>query len=210
MATIKRQRQKRQACPETDALGAKLGKTIQRLRTVDKMSLGELSEISGVAKSMISQIEKNETNPSLATLSRLSQALGTSVEAFLVDAPENGTALVQKLGTQDTPLLKSEDGLCELRIIGWIDTVQWAQWYDFKAEAGGKLESSPHPAGSVENLTILSGKLRVTVGDESWDAQTGQTLRYRADQEHAIENIGDTPAHATMVNILAHAVRTTA
>jgi len=109
-------RQKRQACPETDALGAKLGKTIQRLRTVDKMSLGELSEISGVAKSMISQIEKNETNPSLATLSRLSQALGTSVEAFLVDPPDSGSALLQKLNTQDTPLLKSEDGLCELRI----------------------------------------------------------------------------------------------
>ena len=203
-------RQKRQACPETDALGAKLGKTIQRLRTVDKMSLGELSEISGVAKSMISQIEKNETNPSLATLSRLSQALGTSVEAFLIDAPENGSALVQQLNTQDTPLLKSEDGLCELRIVGWIDTVQWVQWYDFKAEPGGRLESSGHPAGSVENLTILQGKLRVSTAGESWEAAEGQTLRYRADKDHIIENIGETPAHATMVNILAHAVRPTA
>lgn len=210
MAEVKRQRQKRQACPETDALGAKLGKTIQRLRTVDKLSLGELSEISGVAKSMISQIEKNETNPSLATLSRLSQALGTSVEAFLVDTPNNGSALVQKLEAQDTPLLKSEDGLCELRITGWIDTVQWVQWYDFKAQAGGKLESSGHPAGSVENLTVLMGKLRVSVGDETWEAMAGQTLRYRADQDHIIENIGNTPAHATMVNILAHAVRPTA
>ena len=203
-------RQKRQTCPETDALGAKLGKTIQRLRTVDKMSLGDLSEISGVAKSMISQIEKNETNPSLATLSRLSQALGTSVEAFLVDAPNNSSALVQKLNTQDTPLLKSEDELCELRITGWIDTVQWVQWYDFKAAPGGKLESSGHPAGSVENLTILQGKLRVSTAGESWEACAGQTLRYRADQDHVIENIGETPAHATMVNILAHAVRPTA
>ena len=200
-------RQKRQACPETDALGAKLGKTIQRLRTVDKMSLGELSEISGVAKSMISQIEKNETNPSLATLSRLSQALGTSIEAFLIDVPDGESALVEKLNTQDTPLLKSEDGLCELRIIGWIDTVQWAQWYDFKAQPGGKLESSAHPAGSVENLTILTGKLRISVEGESWEGETGQTLRYRADKDHIIENIGSTPAHATMVNILAHAVR---
>jgi len=65
-------RQKRQFCPETDALSEKLGQTILRLRTADKLSLGELSDMSGVAKSMISQIEKNETNPSLATLSRLS------------------------------------------------------------------------------------------------------------------------------------------
>lgn len=200
-------RQKRQPCAQTDALAEKLGQTIQRLRTADKMSLGDLSESSGVAKSMISQIEKNEANPSLATLSRLSQALGTSVQA-MVSSGNGGSALVQKSGIQDTPLLKSEDGLCELRIIGSIDTVQWVQWYDFRAQAGGTLESSPHPEGSVENLTILTGEVAVEVDGERWTAKTGETLRYKADRPHSIENIGGTPVHATMVNILAHAVRT--
>ena len=200
-------RQKRQPCAETDALSEKLGKTILRLRTADKMSLGDLSESSGVAKSMISQIEKNETNPSLATLSRLSQALGTSVEA-IVSQGNDGSALVQKTSVQDTPLLTSEDGLCELRIIGSIDTVQWVQWYDFRAKPSGILESSPHPDGSVENLTILSGEVQVDVEDESWTAKAGETLRYRADRPHKVTNIGSTPVHATMVNILAHAVRT--
>ncbi|MEP3891794.1 MAG: XRE family transcriptional regulator [Hellea sp.] len=200
-------RQKRQPCAQTDALAEKLGQTILRLRTADKMSLGDLSESSGVAKSMISQIEKNEANPSLATLSRLSQALGTSVQA-MVASDNGGSALVQKTGIQDTPLLKSEDGLCELRIIGSIDTVQWVQWYDFRAQAGGKLESSPHPKGSVENLTLLTGEVAVEVDGERWTAKTGETLRYKADRPHSIENIGTAPVHATMVNILAHAVRT--
>ncbi len=198
-------RQKREPCPETNALAEHLGKTIQRLRTAGNLSLGELSEMSGVAKSMISQIEKTETNPTLATLSRLSQALGTSVGAVLSD-PERDSNLVETIQRKDTPLLKSEDGLCELRIIGWIETVQWVQWYDFQAKPGGKLESSPHPAGSVENLSILSGTLRVQVGEDSWIANAGETLRYRGDQPHIIENIGDVPAHATMVNILAHSV----
>lgn len=200
-------RQKRIPCPETDALTEKLGKTIQRLRTADKLSLGELSNMSGVAKSMISQIERNETNPTLATLSRLSQALGVSVENVVAVNMEDENPLVQHARVQDIPLLKSEDGLCELRITGWIDTVQWAQWYDFKAEPGGKLESSPHPDGSVENLTILAGELSVTVDDHTWVATAGETLRYRADRDHKIENTGQTPAHATMVNILAHAVK---
>ena len=199
-------RQKREPCPETEALSEKLGQTILRLRTADKMSLGDLSSVSGVAKSMISQIEKNETNPTLATLSRLSQALGTSVEAMVSDAP-SGTALVQHSRIQDTPKLMSEDGLCELRIIGSVDTVEFVQWYDFKAQSGGVLESSPHPQGSVENLTVLSGRLDVTVGGETWSASEGETLRYRADRPHCIRNTGDTPAHATMVNILAHTVR---
>ena len=200
-------RQKRTPCPETEALSEKLGQTIQRLRKADDMSLGHLSDLSGVAKSMISQIEKNETNPTLATLSRLSQALGTSVEA-MVSQGDDGPALIQRADVKDIPLLQSEDGLCELRIIGSIETVQFVQWYDFKAQVGGKLVSSPHPAGSIENLSVLSGHLRVTVGPESWEVSAGQTLRYKADRPHKIENIGATPAHATMVNILAHAVRT--
>lgn len=199
-------RQKREPCPETSALSEKLGQTIQRLRTADKMSLGDLSNVSGVAKSMISQIEKNETNPTLATLSRLSQALGTSVEAMVSDRP-GGTALVQHAHIQDIPLLKSNDGLCELRIIGSLDTIQFVQWYDFKAEPGGLLESSPHPKGSVENLSVLTGELEVSVDGEYWSASAGETLRYRADRPHMIRNKGEAPAHATMVNILAHTVR---
>lgn len=199
-------RQKRTPCPQTTALGEKLGKTVQRLRTTGNLSLGDLSEMSGVAKSMISQIEKNESNPTIGTLSRLSQALGISVETFL-SGPEGQEHLVEHAKLQDIPLIKSEDGLCELRIIGWIETVQWVQWYDFIAKPKGKLESSAHPPGSVENLSLLEGKVRVTVGEDSWTASAGETLRYRADTDHIIENIGDGPVHATMVNILATAFK---
>jgi len=199
-------RQKRAPCPETDALGEKLGKTILRLRSAGNLSLGDLSEMSGVAKSMISQIEKNETNPTLGTLSRLSQALGISVESVLSGPKDKGN-LVEHAKIKDIPALKSEDGLCELRIIGWLETVQWVQWYDFSAKPNGKLESSAHPLGSVENLTILSGTAKVTVGDDSWTASAGETLRYRADKDHCIENIGKTELRATMVNILATAFK---
>lgn len=199
-------RQKRTPCPESDALGEKLGKTIQRLRAAGNLSLGDLSEMSGVAKSMISQIEKNESNPTIGTLSRLSQALGISVEDVLSGSSDGGS-LIQKAKIQDIPLIMSEDGLCELRIIGWIETVQFVQWYDFKAKPGGKLESSAHPVGSVENLSINSGIAKVTVGETSWTAKPGETLRYKADQDHVIENIGDEPLHATMVNILTTSFR---
>ena len=63
--------------PDTQA---DLGKTIQRLRKAYNLSLGELSEQSGVAKSIISQIERNETNPTLSTVMRLSRALDTTVD----------------------------------------------------------------------------------------------------------------------------------
>jgi len=196
-------RTRREKDPQCDAMGEQFGNTLNRLRQAGKLSLGDLSEQSGVAKSMISQIEKNESNPTLATIT--SRALGTSVEAILADQPE-GSALVQQAKKQDIPLIQSEDGLCTLRIIGWIESVEYAQWYDFTAQPGGKLESSPHPMGSVENLSILEGEVEVRIGGESWTAKAGETLRYRADREHVISNVGDADVRATMVNILAHAV----
>lgn len=198
-------RRKRKKDADCDAVNAHFGKTIARLRRAEALSLGELAEQSGVAKSMISQIEKNESNPTLATITRLSRALGTSVDMMLSGAGAEQSALVEHAARKDTPVLHSEDGLCTLRILGSLETVEFVQWYDFTAKAGGKLESSAHPDGSVENLSVLSGTLRVTIGEEHWTAKAGETLRYHADQDHMIENVGEGEARATMVNVLAFA-----
>jgi quercetin dioxygenase-like cupin family protein len=103
---------------------------------------------------------------------------------------EEAPALVEKLGPSGTPLLVSDDGKCRLRIVGWIRTVELVQWYTFEAEPGGVLESEPHPAGSIENLTVLAGQVMVTAGDEQFPVGAGETARYHADRPHRIVNTG--------------------
>ena len=185
---------------ETVNVTEKLGKTIRRLRNAYNYSLGDLSEQSGVAKSIISQIEKNETNPTLGTLYKLARALNAPIEEML--RGDEAPALVEKLGSSGTPLLVSDDGKCRLRIVGWIRTVELVQWYTFEAEPGGVLESEPHPPGSIENLTVLSGQVSLTVGDEQFQIGTGETARYRADRPHRIVNTGTGAVTALMVNLL--------
>lgn len=185
---------------EAASVAEKLGKTIRRLRSAYNYSLGDLSEQSGVAKSIISQIEKNETNPTLGTLYKLARALNAPIEEML--RGDEAPALIEKLGPSGTPLLLSDDGRCRLRIIGWIRTVELVQVYHFEAEPGGVLESDAHPSGSVENLTVLSGALTVTVGDEQFQLAAGETARYRVDRTHRIANTGEIPATATLVNLL--------
>jgi XRE family transcriptional regulator, regulator of sulfur utilization len=182
------------------ALSSQLGKTVQRLRKAYNLSLSELSEQSGVAKSIISQIERNETNPTLATIWRLSQALDVSIERVLRAADDE--PFLEKISRGDTPILVSEDGKCRLAIIGWIKTVEWVQWYDFSADPGGVLESDAHQRGSVENLSVGTGELEVEVAGATQRAKAGETLRYRCDQPHTIRNISTEPASATMVCIL--------
>ncbi|MDB5546136.1 MAG: Transcriptional regulator, family, partial [Hyphomicrobiales bacterium] len=102
------------------ALSGQLGKTVQRLRKAYNLSLSELSEQSGVAKSIISQIERNETNPTLATIWRLAQALDVSIERVLQAAEDE--PFLEKSTKGETPILLSDDGKCRLGIIGWIKT----------------------------------------------------------------------------------------
>lgn len=185
-------------------LTGQLGKTIQRLRKAYNLSLSELAEQSGVAKSIISQIERNETNPTLATIWRLSQALDMSVERVL--ASEDDSPVIEKLTRADTPILLSEDGKVRLSIIGWIKTVEWLQYYDVTAEPGGELDSEGHQRGAVECLTVISGALEVTVGEMVETVKEGETIRYRCDHRHIIRNISDVPARAFMVCLLKAAV----
>ena len=154
------------------ALTGQLGRTIQRLRKAYSLSLSELSEQSGVAKSIISQIERNETNPTLATVWRLSQALDVSIERVLQTAEDE--PFLAKTSRGDTPMLVSDDGKCRLGIIGWIKTVEWLQWYDFQADPGGVLESEPHQRGSVECLSVLEGELEVEVAGAIETARAGR------------------------------------
>jgi transcriptional regulator with XRE-family HTH domain len=174
-----------------------LGKTIMRLRKAYNLSLGELSEQSGVAKSIISQIERNETNPTIGTVWRLSRALDTTIDEVLKD--EAAPNFVDHQTKAGIPILESQDGLCRLAIIGALNLVEFLQWYDFRAEAGGVLESDPHPPGTIEHLYLVAGELEVTVADETRKLSAGESLRYHADRPHRILNTGKIPAHATMV-----------
>ena len=177
-----------------------LGKTIQRLRKAYNMSLGDLSEQSGVAKSIISQIERNETNPTLSTVYRLSRALDTTIDEVL--RTDDQQLFLEHQLKSGVPILESQDGLCRLAIAGPLNLVEQVQWYDFRAQPKGVLESDPHLPGTVEHLYILKGELEVTTGEQMKRVKAGETLRFRGDLPHRIENVGEGEAHATMVLVL--------
>jgi XRE family transcriptional regulator, regulator of sulfur utilization len=177
--------------------GQALGQTIQRLRKAYNMSLGELSEQSGVAKSIISQIERNETNPTISTVVRLSKALDTTIDEVL--RGESKSLFIEHQSKSGVPILESQDGLCRLAIAGPLNLVDFFQWYDFHAKPGGVLESNPHPPGTVEHLYLVTGELDVTTGGETQSVGQGETLRFKADIPHRIVNTGPGEAHAVMM-----------
>ena len=179
-----------------------VGQAIQAIRAQQKLSLDALSKRSGVSKSMLSQIERNLTNPTIAVLWKLAQALDISVGDILglgMEAVSSAEPNITLQSAHATPVIKNKDGTCELRILGPIDLAGTNEWYALTVEPGGVLASEPHEAGTREHLTVLSGLWQVKSGNSEQQLQAGETARYPADQPHVISNIGDTTATAWLV-----------
>ncbi len=176
----------------------KVGATLQSLRQAQGLSLDELSRRAGVSKSMLSQIERNQANPTVAVVWRLANALRVELSELLSGARPAAPA-IETVASHATPSLTSPDGLCTLRILGPIDLAGQFEWYELAVQPGGALESSAHEPGSREHLSVLGGELEVSAGQVSQLLKSGETARYAVDGPHAIRNRSGAPATALLV-----------
>ena len=151
----------------------RVGDTLAALRQSRALSLDELSRKAGVSKSMLSQIERAQANPTVAVVWRLANALGVPLADLLDSAPAVQAPAIELAGQ--------------------------FEWYTLSVGAGGALESSAHEDGTREHLTVQSGALEVHCADEVQRLKAGETARYCADRPHAIRNVGKTAATAWLV-----------
>ncbi|HEY9010556.1 MAG TPA: XRE family transcriptional regulator [Devosia sp.] len=177
-----------------------IGPIIQRERKARHLTLERLAQLSGVSRSMLSQIERGESNPTFAVLWGLTQAL----KIELADLINGGVAHrqanpVDVVTVAHTPEIKSPDGQWRLRILSPPAMAGRVEWYEVEIAPGGRLSSSPHATGTYEHLTAQTDGLgvRTTLGEQT--LATGETARYRADVEHEIANSGEASARALLV-----------
>lgn len=163
------------------------------------MTLDDLAKVSGVSRSMLSQIERGQANPSLGTAWALAKALRVDLSDLVAGQVTETRTRIEVATASFTPEIKTEDGSCTLRILSPPDHAERYEWYELLFRPGGTLESQAHAKGTREHLTVLEGRLTVTAGEDRVDLGTGDTARYAADVAHAIRAVGDTVARALLV-----------
>ena len=175
-----------------------VGATLQRLRLARGLTLEDLSRIAGVSKSMLSQIEREKANPTIAITWRLSNALGVAIGELLT-AETREVEPIRVLDAHETPTLPGNHAGYVLRILGPMDLAGKYEWYELTLAPGGELASQAHDPGTGEHLTVLHGALELEVGGVRKKIKNGATARYTADQSHVIRNAGKTEAKALLV-----------
>jgi transcriptional regulator with XRE-family HTH domain len=178
-----------------------IGPRLQAERQKQHLSLQELAARSGVSKSLLSQIERGEANPTFATLWHLTRALELEFSDLISMQSKVGRGMIETIPANLIPEIRTEDGLCVLRILGPTHTVGTMEWYDLTVAPRGALVSRPHAKGATEHLSVRDGVLKISSGDEEQMLSAGMTGRYAADVPHAIRNAGKKPARALLVVI---------
>jgi len=177
----------------------RVGDTLAALRQARALSLDELSRMAGVSKSMLSQIERAQANPTVAVVWRLANALGVPIGDLLDNATQRSAPAVTVVPLHATPTLRNPEGSSELRILGPLELAGRFEWYALSLQAGAALESEAHEVGTQEHLTVLSGAIEVVAGDARHRLKNGDTARYTGDRPHAIRNVGKTLASGWLV-----------
>ena len=174
-----------------------VGQNLKKLREQRKLSLDKLAEITGVSKSMLGQIERAESSPTIAIVWKISNGLKIPFTA-LFGQPQTLTSLIQKGEIQ--PLLE-DNGKWRLFPFFPIEENRRFEIYSVEIDPGGHLRAEPHPEGTQEFLTVYQGELTVQVDGLEYRLAAGDSIRFQADRIHSYQNSSQ---FTTMLNMVIH------
>ena len=156
-----------------------IGQKLKELRVLKGLTQEELADRAELSKGFISQLERDLTSPSIATLTDILQCLGTTLNEFFTEDVEEQIVF----GVEDYFVKKDE----ELR-----NTIQWiipnAQKNIMEPilltleKGGATYPDTPHEG--EEFGYVLQGSIVIQVGAKSYRAKKGESFYFTPDKQH--------------------------
>lgn len=176
---------------------AELPAQVRRLRRAKGWTLEELAATSGVSRSMLSQIERGEANPTLAVAFRVARAFGVSLDDLVTTPPYEGAIQVVR-GDDATYRFRDQPGY-RIRTLSPLHLEKDLEFYEVVLGPGHAMESKAHVPGTREFLAVHRGSVRVTSGADDDLLGAGDAAYYPADVAHVIASVGPEEAELFLV-----------
>lgn len=172
-----------------------LAENLKRLREERKLSLDNLADLTGVSKSMLGQIERGESSPTINTIGKIANGLKISFSSLL-SYPQPDTLIITK---DDIEPLIEDNGRYKLYPFFPYEDERNFEIYSVEIEQGGYLNAEPHIKGAKEFITVFEGQLTVRVGNGEYTITEGESIQFKADQPHSYHNSGNKYTKISMV-----------
>lgn len=183
-----------------------LGPRLREAREAQALSVRELARRIGCSPSLISQIERGASVPSVGVLYSLATELGSSLDYLVFGARESGTArptatagIVQRADCRQ--LIDLASGVRWERLTPGTD--QTADFLEVVYSPGGHSTDERRPLRHEgrEYGVILSGTLTANVGFDSYELGPGDSIAFDSATPHEYLNKTDAHVHAIWVVI---------
>ncbi len=178
----------------------RVGPRVKALREAMQLSLRDLAERSGVSAPMLSQVEREETSPTLATAARIAAGLELSLSQLLRLDEGDGVDIVRKKDRRAggnprrghnyetlTPSFPGQRADVSEHVLAAA------------AATGGPEDPPMHEPGSRETCVVTAGAIRLVCAGIAYDLDAGDAVTFDADLPHHFENPGTEEARFVAV-----------
>ena len=172
-----------------------LAQNLRTLREERNLSFAKLSELTGVSKSMLRQIETGQSSPTIATLWKIANGLRVPFTALFRKQDQKVTLRPFKA---DKPLTGESEGYRLFPLVSF-DPQRSFEVYYVEIDPGTTLHADPHQGDAEEHVFVLEGKIDITLDDKSYIVENGQFISFSANCTHRYQNPGQEMAAALML-----------
>ncbi len=161
-----------------------LGDTIRRIRKEKNMTIKEVAEKAGITKSLISQVENDKANPSVNTLKAIAKSFNVPIAAFFNDEAERNSLVVKR---DERKVLKTQSGYTFYLLTHDLKDTNIEFLYCVYEKGGSTGELYTHEG--EECGIVLEGRLEVTIENDAYILEAGDSIRLDSTKPHKCTNI---------------------
>jgi len=161
-----------------------IGSKIRSIRNKKKITIAQMCEGTGLSKGFISNVENNNTSPSINTLNTIAEFLKVPLPYLLLEKKQH--MRVVRKDARRTSSLK------DLKI-EHITSKGPLRMMIVESPPGFAIgEEEPHAHEGEEVHLVLEGKVLAEQGEDSFILEKGDSFSWNASVPHTVKNIGDT------------------
>lgn len=172
-----------------------ISQNLKRIRKSRNMSLDMLSEHTGVSKSMLGQIERGESNPTVSTIAKIVEGLRLSFEDLLYKE-ESALQLVKN---EECETFKEKEASYVVKTILPFDRKRRFELYEAVIEGECFYDSPAHGSDIWEYITVLEGVLFIETEEDALVIEKGNTARFLANRNHTYYNRKEEPVRFQII-----------
>lgn len=156
------------------------GNNLKDTRTKMGLSLSEVSNLTGVSKTMLSQIERGESTPTIATVWRIANGLKIKFETLLGNTDHQ----CEVRSIENMVSLTDDDDLMNIYCIFPFSPLSGLELFYGILKPGCNYYSESHINSVSEYLMVVQGEIELQTGSAVYHIPAGSALSFDSRKEH--------------------------